>query len=585
MRSQYSDAVPVKVQKRSGFDRSFNHLLSANVGTLVPVFCKEVIPNTKVNLSQAISVSMPPLASDTYMNVDLKLEAFFCPMRLLYGGFESWFADKPYPVINGSSHQINQKTSYMPVLRLSSLFVEDSEQKQWSDNALAFFGTHSLMDYIGFSVPGDDFYSDYTEIATFESVDVNPLPLICYGLIYDRWYRNTLIQKPLFARYAGGMDFTSDFYGATLPYALYGATDYIKSVNSPSDVKYADGLSIFQPRQRNFGFDYFTNAWPSPQLGNDVKVTIDGNDQFTISQLRSMNSLQQFRERNNLASEKLVDVVKARYNADLSSGVAQMPLFLGSANYNVYSKSIDANASIPSNQSVQSNNVFAKTVGAQFGRAYAVGNDFIIDGFVANEPGYIMVLASLVPKAEYPYGIDRIFTRYTGGAGSLADMANPLLQNVGNQPIYSREVLPFVEQFDYVFGYTDRYADFMSANDKVSGLFKFMPPGIYNWGFNESSSASSLHYMVLQRDMTYTLDGNPGILDSVISSAWLEIPINFFDRISAVGSWLSQYGYWLQCAFDWKISQPLEEYSVPSLQDPAYEHGDTVIVHRGGFKL
>lgn len=57
------------------------------------------------------------------------------------------------------------------------------------------------------------------------------------------------------------------------------------------------------------------------------------------------------------------------------------------------------------------------------------------------------------------------------------------------------------------------------------------------------------------------------------------------NQVSAVQDDISQYGYWADCYFDYRVSMPIQKYSLPTLQDPAYEHGQTVVVSRGGNKL
>lgn len=76
MAKNYSK-VPVKVQKRSGFDKSFQNLFTSKVGTITPILVDELIPNTRVNLKAAISAALPPLASDTFMRCKLKYASFF----------------------------------------------------------------------------------------------------------------------------------------------------------------------------------------------------------------------------------------------------------------------------------------------------------------------------------------------------------------------------------------------------------------------------------------------------------------------------------------------------------------------------
>lgn len=545
--------VPIKVQKRSGFDKSFHNLLSARVGELIPVLFDELIPNTTINIKQAISLSMPPLASDTYMKVDLKFEAFFVPHRLLYGGFEDWFTDSDVNELdyNGS---LRRYKPFMPIINIDMASIIDDAG---GESVNQVFGPGTLCDYLGFKnyIEGGQDYS---------LVRINPLPFIAYAKVWDSFYRSPLIQKSIFVDSVSNQSPASEKYW---PSALHKMTlnnlNYgffiIDTINSFP--KFIDNSTLFSIRKRNFGFDYFTNAWPSAQLGEEAKVTVDSNSTFTISQLRSMNAIQLFRERNNIAGTRLVDVVKTRYGADLSNGVAQMPLFLGSCTYDVYNKTVDVTGNNPSTEGAS----FNWAAGAQLGRAYAVGNDTIVDNFTANEPGYLIVLASLVPRVSYGSGINRYFTRYIAGAGSIGDFANPILQPVGNQPIYTYELnsrAPIVNPT--VFGYTDRFADWMIKSDEVHGLFG---PG------------QSLEYMALRRDFTNVSDG------PFIGSDFLQISPYYMDGVTTVNGAVSRYGYWLQVAFDYKSVMPLAQYSIPSLQDPAYEHGDTIMIHRGGFRL
>ena len=95
--------ISVKVPHSSGFDKSHRYSGTGSCGTLIPVLCDEVIPGTKVRLRVPASIQLPPLASETYMNASVKYEAFFVPMRLLCGSFESFFNDFAERVQNGST--------------------------------------------------------------------------------------------------------------------------------------------------------------------------------------------------------------------------------------------------------------------------------------------------------------------------------------------------------------------------------------------------------------------------------------------------------------------------------------------------
>lgn len=544
------EKVDVKVQQKSGFDKSHMNLLTTKVGTLTPILTDEVIPNTDVYVKLNISAALPPLASETFMRVDLKAEAFFVPYRLLYGGFEDWMCDNTLYTLTGGASQY--KATFPALLMGASTDC----------------GPGTLADYLGYKVAQASASNRY----------VNLLPFVAYHKIYDDWYRNSLVQTPVFKKLtalSSNLTPASAKQIGNIPWLTFSAGNAGSNVftSTSSACTFNDGVKVTDLRQRNFGMDYFTTATPEAQNGTASSVSMEvpltgasaGNTSFTISALRAANSMQQFLERNNLAGNRFVDRLRAQYGANLNDGVAQRALLLGSASWNVYSKGIyqTSNGSVEAGTS--SNNPMGNTVGAQFGSAYASGTDFIIKGFRANEPGIIMVLVSLVPQVTYSSGIRRYLTHYVGNDGTAigyqSDMANPILQNVGNQPIFSFELNGKAGD-NTVFGYTDRYAEWKTMNDELHGLLR---------------DGQSLDAFALQR--TFTATGQ------TIGDSFLQIPTDYLDQVAAVEGQISNYGVWIDSYIDYKVSMPLARYSIPSLQDPAYEHGVDVSLNRAGTHL
>lgn len=552
--------VAQKVPQLSGFDKSHQNLLSSKCGTITPILIDELIPGSKVNMNLVLSAQLPPLATDTFMRCDIKVEAFFVPFRLLAGSFESWFTDTAvsFQGSYGSAPNFTDRVGFLPCIGpLSSA----------SELYPKIVGVGKLSDYLGYK---ERVSGGTPRIAV---IPMSAMPFLAYHRVYDDWYRNTLVQRPVFVRPVATAAYAPAPGGnylcaGTAPYYFYSALLGTAAQNyqfvTEDSLKLSDGVSLYDLRQRNFGLDYFTTATPTPQQGSASLVsfsTAAATGSFSIAALRAANSLQQFAERNNLAGTRYQDHLKARYGIDLKDGVAQRSLFLGGATFPVYSKGIyqssnDASDSAPS---VDSNNPF-KTTGAKYGSAAAAGKGLNIQ-FSCAEPGYLLVNATLVPKVTYSTGIHKRLFHFCG-AGSLADLANPILQNVGPQPIYDWE-LNAQGSAPNVFGYTDRYAEFKTMEDELHGILR---------------DGSSLEAFALQR--SFDKDG-----EIYINSSFLQIPTDYMDQVSAAGVSLSDYGYWLDTYFDYKVSQPLAKYSLPSLQDPAYEHGKTVVMQKGGSRL
>lgn len=535
-------AVPVKVQKRSGFNKSFQNILTSKPGTITPLLCDELIPNTSVNLRAVMQASLPPLAFDTFMRVALKVQAFFVPTRLLVGSAQDFFTQQKMEGINDV---------YTPTMPFFSVNLSDLGPN-WQTVFPVENG--SLADYLGFKLSPSGLQGAGTR-------EVSMLPFLVYHRIYDDWFRNTRIQKPVFVRDDVSPSIQSHLV-RSLPFSYPNLEEGNEaySIDSNTDLSdhdwlLNDGKHIFELRQCNFEDDYFTIAMQNES--DEIFKVSTPSDEFTIASLRAANAFQIYADRHAICGPRYQDWLRAYYNAHLSDGVAQRAIPLGSTEFEVYSKGIYSNS--PSAAGIQVNNPF-ESVGARYGDAFASGNSNLAD-FTAEEPGYLMVVCELVPRVTYGSGIDRKFSRYIG-AGSHTDLANPLLQGVGNQPIFQDEINSRASHLQ-IFGYTERYADWKTKCDEVHGLVKE----------NESLGA-----MVLQRNF----DSSNQLQ---INSAFIEVPTDYFDNVTAVTAAVSNFGYWLDCFFDYKLSMPLASYSIPTLEDVANEHQTTVHVRPGGSRM
>lgn len=564
-----SNGVTLKVENRSGFDKSFFNALTTGVGTLTPLVKQLLLPNSSGHLSVKISAQLPPLATDAYLRSHLKLEAFFCPLRLCYGGFESWFSGREI---------YDQQTSSFSRAELPRLLVYDyadrGVQYYTASQEKAFvnqFGQGSLLDYFGAYWkkdasfrPNETFLQvhDNTQAVKNEKFGaLNIFPWICYGLIYDEYYRNKLVERPLFAPPIAD-DTSPTLKCYHLPYIAMNKIVNVVGVspafwgfpNNPNSM--TDSLlngNLCGIRQRNYGDDYFTAATPFAQEGTMQTISVS-NNQFSIGSLRLGNALQEFKEANNYASPDYVQTLSARYGASLKYGVAQKPILLGSADFPMYTSGVEQTAQ-GTGQSV--NNPF-DTIGARYGRAHAEGTDFVCD-FNVDEPGYLMVIASFVPEAQYFQGIARDLMLFTQ-AGSLVDLPCGLLEHIGNDSIDLMELDSGNQQSP--FGFVQRYLWHKLGNrNQTHGLFRM---------------DESLGAFVVQRDVK-NITG--------LDSSFLKVETTDLDNVAAVSAGVSQFGVMIDSAIKLFISEPLVESAIPSLANPASEHGRSVYVKTGGSKL
>lgn len=555
--------IKVQVPNMSGHNLSHRNSGTLKVGQLTPLLTEEVIPGTRISLNIPESVQLPPLASETFMNLKLKHEAFFIPFRLLSASYEDWFIDQKTKRAQFGPNGNMVELDCTPMMPSVTIDLESHKGTAMAKK----FGPGSLFDYLGGRVDTKNNKSQTLGLA----------PFIAYHLLWDTWYRNTYVQKPGFIRPAeNGLSFNQQAFTphnpriASLPYLYYCIQEAnamqkenmynftFDNSNSGAGWKLADGHFLFEMRQRNFGFDLFTSCRPSPQAGQPAGLELTVDDEktgFTIAQLRAANSLQQFRERNNIPGARYVDQLLGRYGVRPSDGVAQRPILLGSNTMDVFTRGIDQTAS------ADGKNPFSG-VAAQYGRAQANGVINLIDDYTVQEHGLIMVIQSLVPEVTYGSGIAPYLTRYLN-EGSIVELANPLLQNVGDEAIPAQFLSADFsdEKRRNIFGYNDRYCTFMFHPNEVHG---------------ELRDGQTLDSFVLQR----TTDPDANV---ELSSEFLQIPQNYLDQVLAVGADASNgVSAWYDAMVNLRIANCLGEYSLPSLQDPAYEHGHTIELNRGG---
>jgi hypothetical protein len=526
-------STPIQVPNRSGFDLSHENMLTLKCGQLVPVMTDLLIPGDRVSVGSAFEVQLPPMATDFYGRVRFKMEAFFVPCRLLYGGWQKFM----------TSPTGNNAPSATTVSSLLPFCVVPAE------NA-SVLGRGSLADYLGYK----------GTVNTRQRIN-NIMRFMAYHKIYDDWYRDSRIQKPVFDEAVPVTSTATPLSVAVLPFqGINGAS----TLSYGTATKFADGVDLFSLRQRNWARDYFTNATPLPQAGTAASLSFDvaeNSGSFTIASLRAANSLQQWLERNNIAGNRYADQIKAHFGVMPADAVTQRAIYLGSSSSVIYNHSVYQTNNMGDVVGDGNPNPFS-SVGSKYSSPIGSDKSSLVGDFSVTEFGYLMIIGSIVPDAVYATGIHRDFFRL-----QIGDFAFPLLQGVGDQPIYKAELANAGVDGDTMdkmatFGYTQRFAEYKFMEDEVHG------------GLCDGQSLSAF---ALKRSFG-------GLPQTELGSSFLEIPVDYLDDVSASASSLpSTYGAWADIFFQYRKTSVLSAYTIPTLGDPHNTHIETVPT--GGRRL
>ena len=475
------------------------------------------------------------MATDFYGRVQFKMEVFFVPNRICYGGFQQFITQPTDNIDSNNNGYSVRNVRYLPSL----------------DLPISASGPGSLADYLGFKRSQEPAGNDYFTIN-------NILPFIAYHKIWNDWYRDSNIQQECFRNVFTSTKPSTSFYTAgSIPYITLSVESPV-----PAQPTLADNTNVFSLRQRNWSKDYFTNCTLEPQSGTPATLAFNiDNSQygsFSIASLRAANSLQQWMERNNIAGSRYIDQIRAHYGVTPSDAIMDRPVYLGSHSFDIYNKGIYQSAPNTS-QSVATSNPM-QGLGSKFGASMGVSDSSLVESFKCTEFGFLFVLASVVPDALYSSGQRRYLDYQV-----VSDFANPILSAVGDQEIKVKELVP--DMYDdgldpeQTFGYTQRYSEYKFMLDEVHGLMR---------------DGSSLQSFALQR--SFDENNQPAL-----TSDFLEIPTNYLDQVTTVAAWSSQYGAWANTFFKYKKSSVLPAYSIPTLGDPKDTH--TEVVSKGGTRL
>lgn len=548
--SSVFNKVPVKVPNRSGFDMSHENLFTATVGTLIPASVEEVIPGDVVSIGGALNVELPPLATDFKGRVDARLETFFVPNRLLWGGWQNFITqdvNTTTPGAIGGSGVTVPGFSVATEVPTVSLYA-------------SLCGAGTLADYLGFKGAG-------LSSSSSDRIKVNALPFLAYQKIWDDWYRDSNIQQPFFLD-GYGTESTANYKVAFSPWTRQSGAASMFSGNYTTNNAATgyNGRLVSSLAQRNFAKDYFTTMTYEPQAGAGAELVFSVDSAattagFSIAQLRTANSLQKWLERNNIAGTRYFDQILAHYGVLPPDANVQRAVLLGSMTTPVIVNSLSQTASNSGTWegTRAGQNPYAGATGAQFGKGSSFGKDRLVDNFEVKEHGFIITLFSLVPHAYYGTGT----RRYLYNSKS-SDYAFPEFANIGDQPVYQRELFEnFASTGDStnIIGYNQRYSHYKYHDDEVHGLL---------------ADGQDLQNFVLQKGF------DSGV---TLGSDLLQIPTSYMDNVMVSEANISGFNAVVDAYFDSKILRVLPQYSLPSLCQNEDGGGHTVDVPYRGRRL
>lgn len=506
--------TPINRPKRNLFNLSYQNKFSCNLGQLVPIMCKPVVPGDTFKCSTELFVRTAPLVSPMFQQLDVYVHYFYVPNRLICDEWEQYI----------SPHATKENPNPTE-LQLPSIDLRDEKTFGWPNSSFDVFGPGTLMDFLGYHGQGDGVPDEDALVASI-------LPVNAYNLIYQSYYCDQnlglasrvddpflLSEMKVFGANDGFEEryetktgesiknyfslrqrcWKKDYFTSALPFTqrgadvhlpLYGDASIVSngsrvevevnkadtylgehSINSSSTIKANQSVGVFYKLHAlsdaagtvaSSGDLSHTHSgsFSSNELAKKLSVDLDNVSAATINELRRATRLQQYLETSARVGGRYKEFVLGHFGVNVPDGRLQRPEYLGGGVCKISIGEVTQTS-----MTVNSGDDVA-ALGQMAGRGSAYGNS---NSFKHSFPehGYVMAIMSIQPKAAYFQGVCRDLLKQ-----DRLDIFTPEFANLGEQPIMNAELFASSSNPKDTFGYTPRYAEYKFSLDEIHGQFR-----------------------------------------------------------------------------------------------------------------
>lgn len=558
---------PVSISiPRSKMTMRHSHKTTYNTGLLIPIYWREVLPGSTVKMEMAQITRMQTPIFPIMDNAFQDTMFFFVPNRLVWTHWEEFMGE------NKSGYWEQPVDYEVPQIKFNSdQTVTTGGAPYWikGNNYYKYcVQAGSLADYLGIPISDANLTTPFAR-GEFEA---NALPFRAYYQIYNDWWRDENLMNPL--EYDKGDSTVTAELGGSDPEA---------------------GWCILPPPEVAKFHDYYTSALPQPQKHDDVmlplgslapvvlgesfrpnytnanlvgtnleatansgsagniysvKTDLSGYNTYnaaksnglytdlsealgtSINTVRQAFAVQRFYEKQARGGSRYIEQLHSMFGVISPDARLQRAEYLGGCR-----RAINIDQVVQTSETgstTPQGNVSAYSLTTQ-------NEELFTKSFV--EHGILIGVQCIRLEHSYQDGLFKMWNRR-----NIFDYYNPTFANIGDQPIYNKEIYlagnVSGSKDEEAFGYQEAWAEYRYMNSRVSGEMR------------------SKYHQTL--DAWHFADNYGGL--PTLSSDWIKEYEFTMNRNIAVSSRLADQ--WLADIFfkeTW--TQPMPTYSIPGLID------------------
>lgn len=551
MKHSFSVAPTTADIKRSTFDIPYDHKTTGNFGKLIPFCVMEIMPGDEFDLTTRIfsrmSTPLYPVMDDAWIDYYW----FFVPCRLVWVHWPEFLGENKYS-------------------------AWASEVEYIIPHASVISRSGSVYDHM--EIPTGYIGSDGSIETDGPELDINILPMRCYALIWNEWFRNQNTTDPLLINTGDDVSEEERNTYQTLLNAAKPFDQFTAALPSPQkgdavDIPIAGGLvpvitqadahmsdndiplqiwngnnalvnsspiafgssktiSPNSPIDLNAVWNISTSSTRQDDVGGPINLyaNLENAPAATINQLRMAFQMQRLLELQARSGSRYTEIIRASFGVISPDARLQRPEYLGGSKVKIQMQQVAQTSATSDESPLGKVGAYSKTV--------SINHDF---HQAFTEHGYLIGVAVARHKLSYQQGLPRMFSRR-----GRFDLYWPTFAHIGEQPIYREQIYATGDEANdkAVFGYGEAWIEYRTKPNAVTGAFRSTVEG----------NLDEWHYADLYTEAPTLSDG------------WMKATGENVDRTLAVTSAVHD-----QLIFDFQVdikaTRPMPVYSVPGLID------------------